>query len=124
MLISPSYLNYNIVSIQDRLTTLSLDSIATSIVSSTPLELGIAPIMLFTSLVWLSSYQIGLFMNLKYSKIGLVKRMMLHLQTLLLCPLIGLVETFPAFWATIEYGIKKQKTAEKMPVYDFYVITK
>ena len=124
MLISPSYLNYNIVSIQDRLTNLSLDSIATSIASSTPLEIGIAPIMLFTSLVWLSSYQIGLFMNLKYSKVGWAKRLMLHLQTLLLSPLIGLIETFPAFWATIEYGIKKQKTAEKMPVYDFYVITK
>ena len=79
--------------------------------------------MLFTSLVWLASYQTGLFLNLRYSKIGWAKRLLLHVQTLLLCPIIGLVETFPAFWATIEYGVKK-RTTEKTPIYDFYVISK
>lgn len=124
MLLSPSYLNYNIVSWQTKLSTLSLDTITNSIASASPVELWIAPIMLFTSLVWLAAYQIGLFLNLKYSKIGWAKRLLFHMQTLLLCPIIGLVETFPAFWATIEYGIKKQRTAEKTPIYDFYVISK
>jgi cellulose synthase/poly-beta-1,6-N-acetylglucosamine synthase-like glycosyltransferase len=124
MLISPSYLNYNIVAWHDKITTFSLDTITNSIASTTPLELGVAPVMLFTSLVWLSSYQMGLFLNLRYSKIKWAKRLLFHVQTLFLSPLIGLVETFPAFWATIEYLVKKQKTAEKVPVYDFYVISK
>ncbi|HXV46741.1 MAG TPA: glycosyltransferase family 2 protein [Nitrososphaera sp.] len=123
MLISPSYLNYNIAAWQTKISTFSLDTITESIASTTPLELGIAPIMLFTSLVWLMSYQMGLFLNLRYSKINWAKRLLFHVQTLFLSPLIGLVETFPAFWATIEYLIKK-KTTEKMPVYDFYVINK
>jgi hypothetical protein len=69
------------------------------------------------------SYQVGLFLNLKYSKIGIAKRLVMHVQTLFLCPIIGLVETFPAFWATIEFYFKKKKE-EKVPVYDFYVISK
>ena len=117
-------LNYSIASLPEKLPSLSFVSLADSIVGISPVELGVGTILLFTSLVWLSSYQVGLFLNLRYSKIGWAKRLMFHAQTLLLCPLIGLVETFPAFWATIEYGIKKQKTAEKMPVYDFYVISK
>ena len=116
--------NYNIVSLPDGLPSLSFVSLANSMASVSPVELGVGTILLFTSLVWLSSYQVGLFLNLRYSKIGWAKRLLFHVQTLLLCPLIGLVETFPAFWATIEYGIKKQKTAEKVPVYDFYVISK
>jgi cellulose synthase/poly-beta-1,6-N-acetylglucosamine synthase-like glycosyltransferase len=124
MLLSPSYLNYNIVAWHDKITTLSLDTITNSIASTPPLELGIAPVMLFTSLVWLSSYQMGLFLNLRYSKIGWANRLLFHVQTLFFCPMIGLVETFPAFWATIEYLIKKKQAAEKLPVYDFYVINK
>jgi cellulose synthase/poly-beta-1,6-N-acetylglucosamine synthase-like glycosyltransferase len=124
MLLSPSYLNYNIVAWQDKVSTLSLDTITQSIAGMSPLEIGIAPVMLFTSLVWLSSYQLGLFLNLRYSKIGWAKRLLFHVQTLFLSPLIGLVETFPAFWATIEYCVKKKQTAEKVPVYDFYVISK
>jgi cellulose synthase/poly-beta-1,6-N-acetylglucosamine synthase-like glycosyltransferase len=124
MLLSPSYLNYNILAWQTKLSSLSLDSITHSIANASPVELWIAPIMLFTSLVWLSSYQIGLFLNLRYSKIGWAKRLLFHMQALLLTPLIGLVETFPAFWAMIEYNIKKRRTAEKMPIYDFYVVSK
>jgi cellulose synthase/poly-beta-1,6-N-acetylglucosamine synthase-like glycosyltransferase len=89
-----------------------------------PFEIGMASVLLFTSLVWLGSYQLGLFLNLRYSKIGWKKRLMFHLQTLLLCPIIGLVETFPAFWATIEYYLKKKDRVEKIPVYDFYVVSK
>ena len=89
-----------------------------------PVELGIGAILMFTSLVWLLSYQLGLYLNLRYSDIGWKKRVKYHFQTLILCPIIGLVETFPAFWAMIEYNVKKNKAEEKIPVYDFYVVSK
>lgn len=92
--------------------------------TTTPIEFGITAILLFATLVWLGSYQLGLFLNLRYSKMKWPKKVLLHLQTLFLCPVIGLVETFPAFWATIEYSVKKKQMAEKISVYDFYVINK
>ncbi len=106
----------------DRLPKISLDAI-TAAADIGAIEIGTATVLLFTSIVWIMSYQVGLFLNLKYSKIGLAKRLALHVQTLFLCPVIGLVETFPAFWATIEFYFRKKKE-EKVPVYDFYVISK
>ncbi|MER3407868.1 MAG: hypothetical protein C4292_03615, partial [Nitrososphaera sp.] len=107
---------------------LSINSLVQSMATVTPVEVGTSFILLFTSLVWLGSYQMGLFLNLKYSKIGWAKRLALHLQTLVLCPIIGAVETFPAFWTMIEYQIKKRdmgaKKDDDVPVYDFYVISK
>ncbi len=113
----------NLLPIHDNI-PLSFDSLAQSMASINPVGVGVESILLFTSLVWISSYQLGLFLNLKYTKIGWKKRLILHLQTLLLCPVIGLVETFPAFWATLEYCLKKKNAAEKMPIYDFYIINK
>jgi hypothetical protein len=115
----------SIMSFPDKLAGISFDSILATLVTVNPLELVTAALLLFTSLVWLASYQLGLFLNLRYSGISWFKRVLLHLQTLVLCPIIGLIETFPAFWATIEYGIRKRnEPAEKIPVYDFYVIRK
>jgi cellulose synthase/poly-beta-1,6-N-acetylglucosamine synthase-like glycosyltransferase len=121
----PDYqkISYNIISLPERLPDFSFDSLANSMVGLSPIELGTASILLFTSLVWFGSYQLGLFMNLKYSEIRWTKRLILHIQTLLLCPLIGLVETFPAFWTTIEYYLKKKDSTE-IPVYEFHVISK
>jgi egghead protein (zeste-white 4 protein) len=99
-------------------------SMAKSASASARIEFGTTAILLFTSLVWLGSYQLGLFLNLRYSKIRWAKKMLLHVQTLLLCPVIGLVETFPAFWSMIEYCFKKKQMAENMAVYDFYIISK
>lgn len=114
-----------IISLPSKLPAFSLDSLAQSAANINPIEFGTAAILLFTSIVWLASYQLGLLLNLRYSKIGWAKRLVFHVQTLLLCPLIGLVETFPAFWAMIEYQLKKKKSkAEKVPVYDFYVVSK
>jgi hypothetical protein len=49
----------------------------------------------------------------------------MHFQTLVLCPILGLIETFPAFFAIIEYGLKKNPANKRTnPVYDFYVINK
>jgi hypothetical protein len=95
-----------------------------SVSASARIEFGTTAILLFTSIVWLGSYQLGLFLNLRYSKMKRAKRMLLHAQTLVLCPVIGLVETFPAFWAIIEYWIKKKHITEKMTVYDYYIISK
>jgi cellulose synthase/poly-beta-1,6-N-acetylglucosamine synthase-like glycosyltransferase len=99
-------------------------SIVNSPLTTAPIELGTTAILLFASWVWLGSYQLGLFLNLRYSKMKRAKKILLHLQTLLLCPVIGLVETFPGVWAIIEYALKKKQMAEKVSVYDFYVINK
>src|ERR671922_2189862 len=101
----------------------AFNSIAKSASASARLEFVTTAILLFTSLVWLGSYQLGLFLNLRYSKIKWTKKLLLHMQTLLVCPVIGLVETFPAFWAIIEYCVKKKQMAEKMTVHDFYIIS-
>ncbi len=80
-------------------------------------------ILLFPYTMWLFSYQLGLFLNLRYSKISLIKRVALHLQTLLLSVVIGLLETFPAFYAMLEYYIR-DRTNKMKKIYDFYVIKK
>ncbi|HYY39860.1 MAG TPA: hypothetical protein VE692_01290, partial [Nitrososphaera sp.] len=107
---------------------LQISSVLASIVNSSsttaPIELGISAILLFASLVWLGSYQLGLFLNLRYSKMKWAKKVLLHLQALILCPVIGLVETFPAVCAIIEYNINRKQATEKISVYDFYIITK
>jgi egghead protein (zeste-white 4 protein) len=102
----------------------AIDSILLSALAASPIELATSAILLFATIVWLGSYQLGLFLNLRYSKITRSKKILLHLQTLVLCPVLGLIETFPAFWATIEYNIKKKQMSETVNVYDFYVINK
>jgi beta-1,4-mannosyltransferase len=99
-------------------------SIAKSASGSTGIEFVTTTILLFTSVVWLGSYQLGLALNLRYSKMKWAKRILLQIQTLLLCPLTGLIETFPAFWAILEYCIKKKEIMEKMTISDFYIIRK
>jgi hypothetical protein len=80
-------------------------------------------VLLFPYIMWLFSYQLGLFLNTRYSKVSVIKRIVLHLQTLLLSFVIGLIETFPAFWAMLEYYIlDKMKKTKK--IHDFYVIKK
>lgn len=115
----------DIVSLSGKLQISSVfTSIANSSSTTTPIELGISSILLFASLVWLGSYQVGLFLNLRYSKMKWAKKVLLHLQALILCPVIGLVETFPAVYAIIEYNINRKQATEKISVYDFYIINK
>jgi len=102
----------------------AFDSILVSALTAPPVEFATSAVLTFATLVWLGSYQMGLFLNLRYSKIKRSKKMLLHLKTLFLCPVLGLIETFPAFWATIEYGVKKRQISETVNVYDFYVINK
>jgi egghead protein (zeste-white 4 protein) len=88
-----------------------------------PIEFATGLLLLFSSLIWLFSYQLGLFQNLRFSQISLSKKILFHFQTLFLCPIIGLVETFPAFYSIIEYTFRNNRN-EGTPVYDFYVIEK
>jgi egghead protein (zeste-white 4 protein) len=88
-------------------------------------EVATASLIFISSLVWLFSYQLGLFLNLRYSKVKLGKKFLMHIQTLILCPILGLIETFPAFFAIIEYNFRKRSANnESAPIYDFYVINK
>ena len=88
-----------------------------------PIEFATGVLLLFSSLIWLFSYQLGLFQNLRFSQISLSKKIFFHFQTLFLCPIIGLVETFPAFYSIIEYTFRNNRN-EGTPIYDFYVIDK
>jgi beta-1,4-mannosyltransferase len=88
-----------------------------------PFEFATGTLLMFSSLIWLFSYQLGLFQNLRFTQISLSKKVIFHLQTLFLCPIIGLVETFPAFYSIIEYTFRKNRN-EGTPVYDFYVVSK
>lgn len=88
-----------------------------------PIEFATGVLLLFSSLIWLFSYQLGLFQNLRFSQISLSKKILFHFQTLFLCPIIGLIETFPAFYSIIEYTFRNNRN-EGTPIYDFYVIDK
>jgi egghead protein (zeste-white 4 protein) len=75
--------------------------------------------LLFSFIVWLLSYQIGLSWNLRYVGMGGLKRLGIHIQQLLLAPIVGMVETFPAFYAVIEFYILHRRYFK-----DFYVVAK
>ena len=119
----------NIVSIGPKINevinTLSSESIFNTLSNGTATEITIGLMLIFPYILWLFSYQMGLFLNLQYSEIASKKRIFMHLQTLVLSILIGLVETFPAFYAMIEYCIGKRKDKNSnIKIYDFYVIEK
>ncbi len=102
----------------------ALDSFLFSTLTLSPTEFATGAILLFASLTWLGSYQLGLFLNLRYSEVKRSKKILLHIETLFLCPVLGLIETFPAFWATIEYNVKKKQLSKTINAYDFYIISK
>jgi hypothetical protein len=104
---------------------ISSQSIVHTLAKGSPVEISVGLMLLFSSIVWLLSYQIGLSLNLRYTKISKPKRFLYHLQTLILCPIIGVVETFPAFCAIVEHHISnKIYNAKRTDNYDFYVIRK
>ena len=102
----------------------SYESIMQSLASFSPIEVTIGGVLLFTWIVWLMSYQLGLFLNLRYSKIRWRRRISLHIQTMFLCPVLGIIETFPAFYSVIEYYLRRKREGRKVPIYDFHVIRK
>jgi hypothetical protein len=111
--------------INKSMTIFSSESIVHTLTNGSPIEVGIGSMLLFTSIMWLLSYQIGLFLNMRYSTMGLPKKIFFHFQALVLCLILGLIETFPAFWTIIEYCIRnKIYKAKTIHVYDFYVVNK
>ena len=104
-------------------TFFSESTLNASINGSSPFDPIVGLVLLFPYTMWLFSYQLGLFLNLRYSRISVIKRIVLHLQTLLLSFVIGLLETFPAFWAMLEYYIM-DKSKKTKKIHDFYVIKK
>jgi hypothetical protein len=122
--ISISEFNLDIISWFDKVMKIfSSEATMNASINGGPLDPIIGLILLFPYTMWLFSYQLGLFLNLRYSKISLIKRVALHLQTLLLSVVIGLLETFPAFYAMLEYYIR-DRTSKMKKIYDFYVIKK
>lgn len=114
-----------IASLSSRVSAIfSTESLIQSLSVLNPFEVTIGGVLFFTWIVWLMSYQLGLFLNLRYSKIRLIKRISLHFQALILCPVLGLIETFPAFYSVIEYYLGRKKQDRKVAIYDFHVIRK
>jgi len=110
--------------VNEIINTLSAESIFDTLSNGTATEITIGLMLIFPYILWLFSYQMGLFLNLRYSEIASKKRVFMHLQTLILSVLIGLVETFPAFYAMIEYLGKRKDKDSHIKIYDFYVIDK
>ena len=124
MLLPMNGINLDVTSWFDILMkTFFSESTLNASINSSPLDPIVGLILLFPYIMWLFSYQLGLFLNLRYSRISIIKRIMLHFQTLLFSFVIGLLETFPAFWAMLEYYIL-DKTNRTKKVHDFYVIKK
>jgi len=91
-----------------------------------PVDLGsLSLLLLFPYIMWLLSYQIGLTLNLRYNNFTLLKKITFHSYALILSLILGLIETFPAFIAILEYQLRKRiKSMEGIPNYDFYVVNK
>ena len=91
-----------------------------------PVDLGsLSLLLLFPYIMWLLSYQIGLTLNLRYNKFTLLKKVSFHSYALILSLILGLIETFPAFVAILEYQLRKRiKSMQGIPNYDFYVVNK
>src|ERR1044072_9654022 len=62
-----------------------------------PIDIGpISILLLFPYIMWLLSYQIGLFLNLKHTKkYPFSKKIILHIQAVFLSLILGILETFP-----------------------------
>jgi egghead protein (zeste-white 4 protein) len=124
MLLPMNGINLDVTSWFDILMkTFFSESTLNASINGSPFDPIVGLILLFPYTMWLFSYQLGLFLNLRYSRVSIIKRIMLHFQTLLFSFVIGLLETFPAFWAMLEYYIL-DKTNRTKKVHDFYVIKK
>jgi cellulose synthase/poly-beta-1,6-N-acetylglucosamine synthase-like glycosyltransferase len=84
-----------------RLTTWSIGFIAgiVTLISLFHIQLfGIYKLLLVPiTILWLSSYQIGLYWNTRSLRLSRVNRLKNHAYLLVLSPILGLVECFPAF---------------------------
>jgi hypothetical protein len=117
-------INLDLTSSFDKLiNTFSSESIIHTLANGSTIDVIVGLMLLFSYIMWLFSYQMGLSLNLRYSRIGWIQRVILHLQTLILSVLIGLLETFPSFWAMLEYYFRSRINKTEA-IHDFYVISK
>src|SRR5919108_2529594 len=114
VLLSINQFNLGITSWIDILIkTFSSETTINASINNSPLDPTIGLILLFPYIMWLFSYQLGLFLNLRYSKISWIRRIVLHLQTLLLSVVIGLLETCPAYSAMLDYYMRDKTNRMK-----------
>jgi beta-1,4-mannosyltransferase len=107
--------------------SLKINEISNSSTNFYPIDIGpIAIVLIFPYFMWLLSYQIGLFLNLKHNgKYPISKKIILHIQAIFFSLVLGILETFPAFFAIIEYYFRKRINIIKdKQHYDFYVVNK
>ena len=117
-------INLDLTSSLDKLVNIfSSESIIHTLANGSTTDVIVGLMLLFPYIMWLFSYQMGLSLNLRYSKIGWIQRIILHLQTLIFSVLIGLLETFPSFWAMLEYYFRSRINKTET-IHDFYVISK
>jgi egghead protein (zeste-white 4 protein) len=85
----------------------------------TALSTALGACLILSLIIWMVSYQVGLRQNLKFAtNMTKTRRALFHLQQFVLCPLIGIIETFPAFYAVLEFHLFDHKWK------DFEVIRK
>jgi hypothetical protein len=107
--------------------SLKINEISINSTNFYPIDIGpISILLIFPYVMWLLSYQIGLFLNLKHNKkYPISKKIILHIQAIFLSLVLGILETFPAFFAIIEYYFRKRiNIIKEKQHYDFYVINK
>jgi beta-1,4-mannosyltransferase len=68
--------------------------------------------LILASVIWAISYQVGLKQNLKFGNHSTRERLSLHVEQLVLGPLIGFIETFPSLYAIVEYHLLGKKFAD------------
>jgi hypothetical protein len=107
--------------------SIKINEMSSNSINFYPIDIGpISILLLFPYVMWLLSYQIGLFLNLKHNKkYPISKKIILHIQAIFFSLILGILETFPAFYAIIEYYFNNRtNTIKEKQYYDFYVINK
>ena len=59
------------------------------------------PLIIFALCFWLLQYQLGLYLNLRHLELGKFQRFKYHFLQLILCPVVGIFSTLPAFLALV-----------------------
>lgn len=67
-----------------------------------PTVLPVKVALLFALFMWLTQYQVGLYLNLRHLHLGVLGRVKLHLLQLALCPVVGFISTLPALLAVVK----------------------
>jgi hypothetical protein len=72
-------------------------------------------ISLIFFLMWVGAYQYGVYMNLKFTKYSTWYKIREHFLVLVISPVAGLLETYPALKAVFDWYILKKRNVEWTP---------